>query len=129
MIACSNCGRLNDDAVRVCRYCGSGLQSANWQPQPQRGYAQPTPPPPYSWANSAPPAPLSVPVPPPYQPPQSGYRCPRCGTTYLPIVETKISQDGWLVFILLLVFCFPLFWLGLLMKQETRVCPMCRATW
>jgi RNA polymerase subunit RPABC4/transcription elongation factor Spt4 len=128
MIACSNCGRLNDDAVRVCRYCGSGLQSG-WQPGTQQGYATPKAPPPYSWANSAPPAPLPVPLPPPaYQPPQSGYRCPRCGTTYLPIVETKISQDGWVVFILLLFFCFPLFWIGLMMKQETRICPMCRAS-
>ncbi|HEX8491480.1 MAG TPA: LITAF-like zinc ribbon domain-containing protein [Pyrinomonadaceae bacterium] len=123
---------MNDDAVRVCRYCGSGL-SSGWQPTPQRGYAAPQPPPPYSWANSNPPAPLPVPVPPPvqappmYQPPTSGYRCPRCGTNYLPIVESKISQDGWVVFALLLFFCFPLFWIGLLMKQETRICPMCRA--
>ena len=119
---------MNDDATRVCRYCGGGLQPG-WgtPPPPQRGYATPQPPPPYSWANSNPPAPLPVPVPPPYQPPQSGYRCPRCGTTYLPIVESKISQDGWVVFILLLFFCFPLFWIGLMMKQETRICPMCRA--
>ena len=129
MITCSNCGRLNDDAVRVCRYCGGGLQPG-WGATGQRGYATPQPPPPYSWANSNPPAPLPVPIPQPpvYQPPQSGYRCPRCGTAYLPIVESKISQDGWLVFILLLFFCFPLFWIGLMMRQETRICPMCRAT-
>jgi LITAF-like zinc ribbon domain len=122
---------LNDDAVRVCRYCGSALLS-DWQARPQ-GYATPKPPKPYSWADSSPPAPLPVhaqppvPVPPPYQPPQAGYRCPRCGTTYLPIIETKVSQDGWVVFVILLFFCLPLCWIGLLMKQETRICPMCRA--
>jgi RNA polymerase subunit RPABC4/transcription elongation factor Spt4 len=125
MISCSNCGGVNDDAVRVCRYCGNGLLTG-WQPTTAQREQMPTPPPPYSWANSTPPAPLPVPVA-PYQPPQSGYRCPRCGTTYLPIVESKISQDGWVVFILLLFFCFPLFWIGLMMKQETRICPMCRA--
>lgn len=43
------------------------------------------------------------------------------------MVESKISQDGWVVFIVLLFFCLPLCWIGLLMRQETRVCPVCRA--
>jgi hypothetical protein len=42
------------------------------------------------------------------------------------LVATKISSEGWLAFILLLFFCAPLFWIGLLMKEEYRVCPVCR---
>jgi DNA-directed RNA polymerase subunit RPC12/RpoP len=56
-----------------------------------------------------------------------GYRCPNCGSTYPPIAEKRISTEGWIVFCALLVFCLPLFWIGLLMKEELRVCPMCRA--
>jgi hypothetical protein len=36
-------------------------------------------------------------------------------------------MEGWIVFCALLIFCLPLFWVGLLMKEEQRVCPMCRA--
>jgi LITAF-like zinc ribbon domain/zinc-ribbon domain len=124
MIPCHHCGQPNDATVRVCRYCGAGLA-----PQPQAteqprssGYA---PPPPYVWAHES--APL--PAPQPYAPPQTtaGYRCPRCGAGYLPIVEKKISSDGWLIFVLLLFFCVPLCWIGLLIKQESRVCPVCHA--
>jgi hypothetical protein len=43
------------------------------------------------------------------------------------VAEKRISTQGWIVFCALLVFCLPLFWIGLLMKEELRVCPMCRA--
>jgi RNA polymerase subunit RPABC4/transcription elongation factor Spt4 len=122
MIPCRNCGQLNDESARICRYCGTSLA-----PQPQataqpQGYA----PPPYGWANES-----SAPLPAaqPYAAPLSsaGYRCPRCGATYLPIVEKKISSEGWVIFIILLFMCIPLCWIGLLMKQESRVCPVCHA--
>lgn len=54
-----------------------------------------------------------------------GYRCPRCGTQNLPHIERKISPAGWIVFAVLLVVFFPLFWIGFLMKEDTRVCPVC----
>ena len=54
-----------------------------------------------------------------------GYRCPRCATQMLPTVQRKISSGGWITFALLLVFFFPLFWIGLLIKEDTRVCPIC----
>jgi len=54
------------------------------------------------------------------------YRCPNCGTTFLPRIERKISTAGWITFALLLVFIFPLFWIGLLIKEDQYVCPMCR---
>ena len=54
------------------------------------------------------------------------YRCPNCGTHYLPVIERRISQAGWITFALLLVFTFIFFWIGLLMKEDVSVCPVCR---
>ncbi len=64
-----------------------------------------------------------------YSPPGvvGGYRCPHCGSNYPPIAEKRISTEGWIVFAALLVFCLPLFWIGLLMKEDLRICPVCRA--
>jgi hypothetical protein len=39
----------------------------------------------------------------------------------------KISEAGWIVFAIMLVTCFPLFWIGFLMKQDERFCSVCRA--
>lgn len=62
-----------------------------------------------------------------YQPNQMayGYRCPRCASQLLPKIERKISTAGWVVFAIFLVMFFPLFWIGLLIKEEVRVCPVC----
>ncbi len=54
-----------------------------------------------------------------------GYRCPRCHTTTPPVIVKKISTAGWITFALLLMFTFVFFWIGLLMKEEARVCPVC----
>lgn len=74
------------------------------------------------------------PAPPPYHAPQTnhpahqrGYRCPRCNSNALPIGRAQISEAGWITFVLMLVFCFPLFFIGLLMTEEYRVCPVCYA--
>lgn len=56
---------------------------------------------------------------------QSGFRCPFCDTDELPRATTRISTGGWVVFAVLLVFFFPLFWVGLLLKEENRVCRDC----
>lgn len=120
MIACNNCGQQNDSSSLICRYCGTSL-SPSRQPVEQRDYV---PPPPHIWATDAPPAPVQ-PVG-NYQPP-AGYRCPRCASTHPPLVASRVSSDGWLVLVLLLFFCAPLFWIGLLMKQEYRICSVCRA--
>lgn len=42
-------------------------------------------------------------------------------------VHSKISTAGWLVFFGLLVFCFPLCWIGLTMKDTGRRCLHCLA--
>jgi hypothetical protein len=54
-----------------------------------------------------------------------GYRCPRCGTQNIPQVTRKISTAGWIVFAVLLVMFFPLFWIGFLMKEDVKICPVC----
>jgi hypothetical protein len=60
------------------------------------------------------------------QRPAHGFRCPYCQTTALPIVRREISSAGWAFFwITLLFLCIPLCWIGLLMKEEKRVCCLC----
>lgn len=53
------------------------------------------------------------------------YRCPNCMSQFLPRIERRISTGGWVTFALLLVFFFPLFWIGLLVKEDVRICPSC----
>lgn len=57
--------------------------------------------------------------------PAHGYHCPRCGSQAYPRVQKQISTGGWIVFAVLLITFFPLFWIGFLIKEETRVCPVC----
>ena len=81
-------------------------------------------------ANLAPPnqqrayAPLPV-----YQQPgamtYSNYRCPHCGTQNFPFSSRKISTAGWIVFAVLLVTFFPHFWIGFLIKEDVKICPIC----
>lgn len=59
------------------------------------------------------------------RPRRSGFRCPFCDTDALPWTTTRISTGGWVVFAILLVFFFPLFWVGLLIKEQNRVCRDC----
>jgi len=59
------------------------------------------------------------------QPLSAAYRCPRCMSNLHPRLERKISSGGWITFAVLLVFFFPLFWIGLLIKEDTHVCPAC----
>jgi hypothetical protein len=118
MITCNKCGRVNDESTRICRYCGTVVERQKTGSQ-VRDYAPP--------ATHVGDAPQFVE---PYSPPGAmtgGYRCPNCQSTYPPVAEKRISAQGWIVFIALLAFCLPLFWIGLLMKEELRVCPVCRA--
>ena len=150
MIACGNCGKINDDSERLCRSCGTSLiygtpvapppsadsarrdypprvhtppqrqpqmQPRPVTPLPQRmPYAPPVVAPPFN----APFAPSQYGV-----PPMGNYRCPRCATTQLPRLESKISDAGIITIIVMAVFCFPLFWIGMLMKQQYTTCPVC----
>jgi DNA-directed RNA polymerase subunit RPC12/RpoP len=53
--------------------------------------------------------------------------CPYCGSMARPYYTTVISQGGWTAFFLLLVFFFPLCWIGLLMTETQMKCDDCGA--
>ena len=57
----------------------------------------------------------------------ANYHCPRCGSSYLPVIERRISTAGWIVFSALLVFTIIFFWIGLLLKEDAAICPVCRS--
>lgn len=146
---CSNCGQFNNPDANFCRFCGTKFL-VQQQPAPQYDYS---PPRPYSWQtdefqtskpearktqqiNQVQPLNGQFPVnnqnygqqPLAYRQPQSlagPYRCPRCHSNLHPRLERKISTGGWITFAVLLVFFFPLFWIGLLIKEDTHVCPAC----
>lgn len=148
MIQCQNCGQVNTETSNFCRFCGTKFL----QSQFPNGYNYDSSPPrPYSWktdefqipdGNPRPTQlinrvqPLANPIPPQppgpqplvYQQPNIpayNYHCPRCSSQYFPRYERKISTAGWVVFAVLLVVFFPLFWIGLLIKEDVRVCPVC----
>jgi RNA polymerase subunit RPABC4/transcription elongation factor Spt4 len=142
MIYCSNCRQSNDDGTNFCRSCGQRLVLPQFQQQSNDEFSTPRP---YMWKTDEfqvnPPAQktqqLNQPhqVPPPYNNqtlsrPQkaqfvAGYRCPRCGTQNLPYVTRQISTAGWITFAVLLVTTFIFFWIGLLIKEDVKVCPVC----
>ncbi len=51
--------------------------------------------------------------------------CPRCSSQAPPKFEKKISTAGWIVFAVLLATIFPLFWIGLLIKEDVKKCQIC----
>ena len=143
MIQCQNCGNTNTGESNFCRFCGTRF--VQQQPQRPPGYDY-APPRPYSWqtdefqtknearrkaqtmANQ--PQTVQYPADQAYsaaQPYQQPYHCPNCMSTYLPRMEKRISTAGWIVFAVLLVFFFPLFWIGLLIKEDVLVCQVCNA--
>ncbi|HEX8174311.1 MAG TPA: LITAF-like zinc ribbon domain-containing protein [Pyrinomonadaceae bacterium] len=121
MITCNNCGRVNDESTRICRFCGTVLERQKTQ---TRDY---TPPVADATGFGDAAQPVETYSPPGAAAAAGGYRCPNCQSAIPPVAEKRISVEGWIVFCALLIFCLPLFWVGLLMKEERRVCPMCRA--
>lgn len=149
MIQCQNCGQSNTDTSQFCRFCGTKILAQPEVPRQNHNFGAPRP---YSWQTDEYQT-QSEPRP-PHNPARGGstgligfenqeyggqslayggpqvmagnYRCPNCGTQYLPIVERRISTAGWITFSLLLIFTIVFFWIGLLIKEEVRVCPVCR---
>ena len=148
MIQCYACGQANSTESNFCRFCGAGFT------QTEKGNDYDfTPPRPYVWKTdefqTAKPQPRKTKqinqVEPlahqnpfenepfktqqlAYQKPPhmiSGYRCPRCASQLTPKIEKRISSAGWIVFTVLLITFFPLFWVGFLIKEDVRVCPVC----
>lgn len=135
MNQCQNCGQANDPASQFCRFCGTRFLVQS-QPMNQPEYGQA--PRPYSWKTdefqtqaearkSSADAqfggnPMAVRDP---QFMSGNYRCPNCMSQFLPRIERRISTTGWIVFAVLLVLFFPLFWIGLLIKEDVQTCPSC----
>lgn len=97
------------DALGVVSYQGP----PGWGP-PGWGYGPPSPG--YGYA------PMMAPHPP------GVWTCPYCRWAGLPTQlaqVSKINTSGWITFFVLLFFCFPLCWLGLMMKDKTTKCPAC----
>ncbi len=54
--------------------------------------------------------------------------CPICEHDGAPFVTQQVSQTGWIVFALLIVFCFVLAWIPFVtdsLKDEVRKCSNC----
>lgn len=151
MNPCQNCGKLNSGETNFCRFCGTKFEFQVPVMDNPYDYSAPRP---YAWKtdefqtqNEArrtvpidrvqplnnqygqaqqayQPAPLA------YQQNQQmsqPFRCPHCMSQYLPRQERRISTAGWITFAVLLVFFFPLFWIGLLIKEDVRVCQSCNS--
>ena len=145
MIQCQNCGQGNAPESQFCRFCGTRMLASQPISQDPPSFQAPRP---YAWktdeyqTQSEARRPSShIPQVEPLGNPNFGsqpiayaapgqfvgsYRCPSCMSQLLPVTEKRISTAGWIVFALFLVFFFPLFWIGLLIKEEVHVCPTCR---
>lgn len=53
------------------------------------------------------------------------FQCPFCGSLEVPVTKTKVSTAGWVMMVVLLFFCFPLFWIGLFITESYRECYDC----
>jgi hypothetical protein len=136
MIQCQNCGQGNAPESQFCRFCGTKFLVSQPMPQQQNyGYQAPRP---YSWKTdefqtqaearkqTANAAFAAQPLANRDQQYMAGnYRCPNCMSQFLPRIERRISTNGWIVFGVLLVLFFPLFWVGLLIKEDVQICPSC----
>ncbi|HMF57575.1 MAG TPA: LITAF-like zinc ribbon domain-containing protein [Pyrinomonadaceae bacterium] len=135
-VMCGQCGWLNAATDVKCQSCGASLPGdpASYSPvekilrdadpaKQTKPFAQPPP----AW--SVPPVPQPPPayiVPAPFVPLVStGFRCPYCQSTYPPRLVQKVSGAGWVIFALFILFCIPLCWIGLLMKEDYKVCSSC----
>lgn len=148
MIQCQDCGQANSGQSNFCRFCGARILQP--EQQSENEFSQPRP---YVWktdefqiskakqrkteefrlnerANNT-----SLVTNQPFQTQQlpyqrpygiaKGYSCPRCSSNLAPRIERKISNAGWIVFAVLMIAFFPLFWIGLLIKEDIAVCPVC----
>lgn len=53
------------------------------------------------------------------------FSCPFCGSDARPVDCEEISGAGWAVMVAMLILCFPLFFIGLFIKDRYRVCGEC----
>lgn len=57
--------------------------------------------------------------------PRSRFCCPYCGSEEHPLIRSKVSGGGWVIFVIVLLIFFPLCWVGLLMRERYHVCYDC----
>jgi hypothetical protein len=108
---CSKCGAQLPDGTVFCTKCGAAQTAKAADPVA-----------PAAGTSSAPPPAAAA------QPAYGVFTCPFCHFQGPPIVERKLSQNGWIVFILLLIFCLPLCWLPFVIdgcKEDVRKCASC----
>jgi hypothetical protein len=123
---CAKCGAQLATDSTFCGNCGTQNSAKSIEPAAA---------PPASVTPLAPPPAPNPPQPTPYAaqpiqyaPPNAGFVCPFCHYQGAPISEKKISGSGWVIFVLLLLFCLPLCWLPFVIdgcKEETRRCASC----
>lgn len=54
-----------------------------------------------------------------------GGACYNCGSMAAVHTRSQMSQAGLIVMVVMLMVCFPLFFIGLMMKETYYVCPSC----
>lgn len=116
---CHRCGTGMADDAGFCPSCGAPVQQS--QPAPPPVYQAPPP-------QQVPQLPNAAQVPAAAPPAYAGFMCPFCRNQAPPIIEKKVSSNGWVIFVLLLLFCLPLCWLPFVLdgcKEETRRCSSC----
>ena len=151
MNKCQNCGQMNDYGGNFCRFCGIPMVLPQNSNNVHENYVQPRP---YMWKtdeyqindNSAhrktdirqvqslhsqspmnPSIQQSMMYPKPAYLAGQGYQCPRCRAQNIPYVKRQISTAGWITFAVLLVTTGIFFWIGLLIKEDVRICPVCNS--
>jgi hypothetical protein len=55
----------------------------------------------------------------------SHFCCPFCQSRQRPVIRRRTALAGWIVFAALLVFCFPICWLGFLVRERYHLCYDC----
>jgi hypothetical protein len=64
----------------------------------------------------------------PYKMQEMALKCPFCDHEGMPIIEKKMTETGWVIFVLLVIFCLPLCWIPFVVdgtKEEIRKCANC----
>ncbi len=56
---------------------------------------------------------------------QYSFECPRCGSKEDPQIRKETAAVGWILFVILLLFFFPLCWLGIFVRVTWEVCWDC----
>ena len=132
MAFCTSCGAENGSG-RFCVKCGTPLPLAaeSWRasselherPAKTETKTEVRPPAyvPPQFAAYQPPAPLTAPSPSQYV----AFKCPYCQSPAPPVQKQRISTAGWILFVVLLLLCFPLCWIGLFIKEDYRSCSFC----